>query len=146
MSKNYIVSNQIRCTSCGGEPFSMHRHDFCYCECRKVAVDGGQDYLKRVGSCWEEMSITIDRDALTQIIGVVDMSVQTGRNPLGITLAVLRAIRDADVVPSLDSGFTNWVDRPKEPVLIDKRDEYIKTLELEVKRLQDCIDSIRDLT
>ena len=26
---------------------SEHRHDFKYCSCRRVAIDGGYDYLRR---------------------------------------------------------------------------------------------------
>ena len=35
-----------------------HRHDFKFCKCGAVAVDGGTDYLKRSGyrEDWEELS------------------------------------------------------------------------------------------
>ncbi len=45
-----ILSNQVECLKCGDKPFSAHRHDFKYCKCEKVAVDGGMDYLKRMGN------------------------------------------------------------------------------------------------
>lgn len=44
-----IKRNMIRCTQCGDIIESVHRHDFKYCKCGKVAVDGGKDYLKRSG-------------------------------------------------------------------------------------------------
>lgn len=42
-----IIKNKIRCNSCGDEIESKHRHDFVWCSCGRVAVDGGHDYLKR---------------------------------------------------------------------------------------------------
>ena len=124
MSKTYIASNQIRCTSCGGEPFSTHRYDFQPCECGKVAVDGGQDYLKRMGSCWEEMSIMIDKEALEQLVGAIDVSITTGRNPLGVTLAALRGIRDGNLVAVDHNGCTTWTTKEKLEVFLDSEEEH----------------------
>lgn len=42
-----IISNKVKCNLCGDIIESTHRHDFKYCSCRSVAVDGGKDYLKR---------------------------------------------------------------------------------------------------
>lgn len=36
----------IRCTHCGDRIWSRHRHDFRWCSCGTVAVDGGRSYLK----------------------------------------------------------------------------------------------------
>lgn len=44
-----ILVNKIKCKKCGDIIVSEHRHDFKYCKCGAVAVDGGQDYLKRCG-------------------------------------------------------------------------------------------------
>ena len=37
---------------------STYRHDFKYCKCGAVAVDGGKDYLRRLGNLdnFEELS------------------------------------------------------------------------------------------
>jgi len=53
-----IIANKIRCIKCGDIIESEHRHDFKFCQCGAVAVDGGKDYLRRVGNRedWEEMS------------------------------------------------------------------------------------------
>lgn len=45
-----IIINKIRCNKCGGEIESVHRHDFKFCKCGAVAVDGGKDYLRRCGA------------------------------------------------------------------------------------------------
>ena len=43
-----IIKNAIKCKHCGDIIESTHRHDFVFCKCGKVAVDGGHEYLKRV--------------------------------------------------------------------------------------------------
>ena len=53
-----IVVNKIKCKKCGEIIESTHTHDFKYCKCGAVAVDGGKDYLKRLGNFddFEELS------------------------------------------------------------------------------------------
>lgn len=57
-SMEKILINKIKCKKCNDVIESMHRHDFKFCKCGVVAVDGGHDYLKRCGSKedYEEMS------------------------------------------------------------------------------------------
>lgn len=40
------MRNRIKCAKCGDIIESLHRHDFKWCSCRSVAVDGGQDYQR----------------------------------------------------------------------------------------------------
>jgi DNA-directed RNA polymerase subunit N (RpoN/RPB10) len=40
--------NKIRCNYCGDEIESKFTHDFKWCRCGRVAVDGGPSYLRRV--------------------------------------------------------------------------------------------------
>ncbi len=56
MQKIYI--NKIRCKKCYEVIESTHGHDFRFCKCGAVAVDGGKGYLRRVGKSedWEELS------------------------------------------------------------------------------------------
>lgn len=42
-----IKINKIQCKFCGDIIESTHVHDFKYCKCGKVAVDGGHEYLRR---------------------------------------------------------------------------------------------------
>ena len=53
-----IIVNKIRCKKCNELIESTHRHDFKFCKCGTVAVDGGRDYLRRCGfrEDWEELS------------------------------------------------------------------------------------------
>lgn len=53
-----IFVNKIRCNKCGDTIESTFVHDFKFCKCGAVAVDGGHDYLRRCGNRenWEELS------------------------------------------------------------------------------------------
>ena len=53
-----ITVNKIRCKKCNEVIESTHRHDFKFCKCGSVAVDGGLNYLRRCGNRedWEELS------------------------------------------------------------------------------------------
>lgn len=61
-----IKINKIRCKKCGDVIESKSVHDYKWCSCLSVAVDGGKDYLKRSGNRgdFEELSeyevITLD--------------------------------------------------------------------------------------
>lgn len=44
-----IKVNAIKCNKCNDIVVSTYRHDFKWCKCGAVAVDGGKDYLRRVG-------------------------------------------------------------------------------------------------
>ena len=45
-----IKVNNIRCRKCGDIIESLSVHDFKFCRCGAVAVDGGHDYLRRCGN------------------------------------------------------------------------------------------------
>lgn len=53
-----ILHNKVRCTKCHDVIESFNRHDFKWCSCHSIAVDGGRDYLKRCGdiAAYEELS------------------------------------------------------------------------------------------
>ncbi|MBV1930047.1 MAG: hypothetical protein KUG81_11110 [Gammaproteobacteria bacterium] len=93
--KLYIVSNQAKCLSCGDSIYSMHRHDYVSCSCGKLAVDGGQDYIRRNYSGeYEEQSIELPEELVKALRANLRDSLVSGRNTIGATLAVLRGIRD----------------------------------------------------
>lgn len=54
-----IKKNAIRCKICGDVIESKSVHDFKFCSCGACAVDGGREYLRRVGDLdkWEDLSI-----------------------------------------------------------------------------------------
>ncbi len=59
-----ILVNKIKCKKCGDIIESKYRHDFKFCKCQTVAVDGGKDYLRRLGNLddYEELSESVDED------------------------------------------------------------------------------------
>ena len=62
MKYKKIIKNKIKCKKCGDVIESIHHHDFKFCKCCVVAVDGGHDYLRRCGNIdgYEELSVTED--------------------------------------------------------------------------------------
>ena len=92
-----IMSNQIKCKVCGDEVFSVSRHNFRTCQCGLVSVDGGQVYLRRVGSRsdYEELSISWEEELVDKMVQDISESIRTGRNSFGIACAVARTIRDS---------------------------------------------------
>ena len=59
--KEKIILNRIQCDYCNEIITSYNTHDFKYCKCNKTAVDGGLEYLKRVGDKYTELSL-YDKD------------------------------------------------------------------------------------
>lgn len=55
-----IKTNKIKCNYCGDIILSESRHEFKFCSCGKVAVDGGTDYLRRIytNSCDDFTELT----------------------------------------------------------------------------------------
>ena len=53
-----ILINRIKCKKCGDIIQSNSVHDFKFCKCKSVAVDGGQDYIRRIGNAddFEELT------------------------------------------------------------------------------------------
>lgn len=43
------MKSKIRCLICNDVIESMYRHDFKYCSCKAVFVDGGNDYFRYGG-------------------------------------------------------------------------------------------------
>lgn len=44
-----LKRNAIQCRLCGDVIESKHRHDFKYCSCRAIFIDGGLDYSRMGG-------------------------------------------------------------------------------------------------
>ena len=59
-------------------------------------VDGGMDYIRRSMSGFEEsLDIVMDKAVVQACIESVLWCQETGRNPLGIVCAMMRALRDS---------------------------------------------------
>jgi len=59
-----IIVNKIKCKKCGDIIESKYTHDFRFCKCGSIAVDGGHEYLRRLGDLdnYEELSIVKKED------------------------------------------------------------------------------------
>jgi tRNA(Ile2) C34 agmatinyltransferase TiaS len=53
-----IIRNSVKCHKCNEEIESKHRHDFRWCKCQNIAVDGGKEYLRRAGEGISDKSYT----------------------------------------------------------------------------------------
>lgn len=66
-----IIRNAIRCNICGEIIESKSVHDFKFCSCGSVAIDGGHDYLRRCFKTsqddFEELSEYLDFEDDTSI-------------------------------------------------------------------------------
>ena len=49
LSSKKILVNKIQCKNCKDFIVSKPVHDFKWCSCKIIAVDGGLEYLRRVG-------------------------------------------------------------------------------------------------
>lgn len=47
--RTIVTLNKCQCKKCGDIIESKHTHDFKWCKCKSIAVDGGKDYIRRVG-------------------------------------------------------------------------------------------------
>jgi hypothetical protein len=92
-----IVQNAVNCLSCGDLIVSKHRHDFVTCTCGAVSVDGGQEYLRRVGDFANsvELSWSLPDELYRACADAAETAKETNRNKFGIANAVMRTLREA---------------------------------------------------
>lgn len=45
-----IKRNRVKCKCCGEVIESLSTHYFVSCRCGKCSIDGGKEYLKRIGN------------------------------------------------------------------------------------------------
>jgi hypothetical protein len=92
-----IIQNAVNCLSCGDFIVSKHRHDFVTCTCGAIAVDGGQEYLRRVGDLSKkvDLSWSLPDELYRACADAVEEARNTGRNKFGIANAVMRTLREA---------------------------------------------------
>lgn len=101
-----IIQNAVSCLSCGDFIFSSHRHDFVTCTCGAISVDGGQEYLRRVGEleAYVEMSWSLPDDVYRECADAVEKAIATNRNKFGIANAVMRVLREKNRIVAEDQA------------------------------------------
>ena len=89
-----IIVNQIQCLKCDDKPFSRTVHDYSSCKCGAVAVDGGQEYLRRIGNPadMKEMSFSVATEIVLACRDAIMWANVNNRNEMGAANAVLRAL------------------------------------------------------
>lgn len=89
-----IVQNALICGHCDDFIFSKHRHDFVTCKCGAVSVDGGQEYLRRVGDFASaiDMSWELPDEEYKACADAAEWATESGRNKYGIANAVMRKL------------------------------------------------------
>jgi hypothetical protein len=104
-----IIQNEAQCAKCKAIIFSRHRHDCVSCECGAIAVDGGQDYLRRIGNRENiiERSLDLDKKIVLECIAAVQHATDTGCTDYGIALTLIRALRDNDCLNLEKFGASN---------------------------------------
>ena len=95
-----IIQNAVTCLACGDFIVSKHRHDFVTCTCGAVSVDGGQEYLRRVGDFSNAMDISwsLPDEVYNDCAEAVQNAMDTGRNKFGIANAVMRKLREHECI------------------------------------------------
>ena len=95
-----IIQNELQCKKCDDIIYSEHVHDFKYCKCGSVAVDGGMEYLRPVGNVADsiERSMHMDVSALADCKEALLWAEDNWRNDLGAVLAIMRALRKHELL------------------------------------------------
>ena len=95
-----IIENVVTCMACGDRIVSKHRHDFVTCTCGAVSVDGGQEYLRRVGDFGNALdhSWSLPDDVYEACAQAAQDAAETGRNRYGIANAVMRKLREHECI------------------------------------------------
>ena len=92
-----IVQNAVSCNGCGDMIISKHRHDYVECSCGAIAVDGGQEYLRRVGGLtpgsYADFSWSLPDELYNACADAVQEAMDTNRNKYGIANAIMRCLR-----------------------------------------------------
>ena len=66
---------KVVCFKCLDVIQSMFRHDFKWCSCKSIAVDGGGDYLKmsyKTGAQYEVLQEEVDNEEVIRTSEVID--------------------------------------------------------------------------
>jgi len=70
-----LIRNKAQCRKCGDIIESTYRHDFVWCECHTIFVDGGIDYLRRGGDFDDFIDLSEAIDETLDIIAEYDNSI-----------------------------------------------------------------------
>ncbi len=72
--KRKLTLNRAQCAECADIITSYHVHDYVPCKCRSIAVDGGLEYIRRVGELHNMIEMCEYDDGSKDNENVVDES------------------------------------------------------------------------
>lgn len=64
-----IIRNAAQCLRCGDVVESLDRQQLTECRCGAVAVDGGYEYLRRLGRREDRLELSVWAEASNEDIG-----------------------------------------------------------------------------
>lgn len=124
-----IVQNAASCNGCGDFIVSKHRHDFVTCTCGAISVDGGQAYLRRIGSLekgsYNDHSWSLPDKLYNDCAEAVEEAMDTGRNKFGIANAVMRKLREAHRVIAEDEQRIFAENKNLDEIMVEEADGTI---------------------
>lgn len=124
-----IVQNAASCNGCGDFIVSKHRHDFVTCTCGAISVDGGQAYLRRIGSLekgsYNDHSWSLPDKVYNDCAEAVEEAMDTGRNKFGIANAVMRKLREAGRVIGEDEPRILAENKNIDEIMVEEADGTI---------------------
>lgn len=124
-----IVQNAVTCLGCGDTIVSKHRHDYVTCSCGSVAVDGGQEYLRRVGYIEGavDLSWSLPDEVYNACADAVQNAIDTNRNKYGIANAVMRVLREHDhIIAEGEQRVLAKNDRLDEVMIVEADGSYTR--------------------
>lgn len=74
MTEDKIIVNQARCKKCGDKIESRFINDFKRCSCGSIAVDGGQEYIKRMGNLEDVIELSMIEEDIIKNLKPFDFS------------------------------------------------------------------------
>lgn len=123
-----ISRNSAKCHICLSEIESVSVHHYITCTCGNIAVDGGKEYLRRVGKGLADNSFT-------------DTSVYVHRAPKEVIDTLLK-MEETDKLLDLRNLFTLWV---KSASFNDKLEKIRLVRSLTGCGLQEAKDFVEEL-
>ena len=124
-----IVQNAASCNGCGDFIVSKHRHDFVECTCGSIAVDGGQEYLRRIGSLekgsYNDHSWSLPDKLYFECADEAGFAMDSGRNTKGVANAVMRKLREAGRVIGEDEPRILAENKNIDEIMVEEADGTI---------------------
>ena len=97
------------------------------CTCGAISVDGGQEYLRRVGAIREcsDLSWELPDELYNACAQAVEDAINTNRNKFGIANAVMRKLREAHRVIAEDEPRIFAENKNLDEIMVEEADGTI---------------------